>query len=462
MNTKYKLTFLNKLGYGLGEIPGAMNAVIAAFLTMFYTDSVGMAAGAVGTMFFISKLFDGISDLIAGSIVDKTKSKWGKARPWLMWLSVPTGLALALIFWVPQNGSDTVKMVYAFITYNLFTAVLYTMIGVAKAALMPLMTQEGVERASLATWSILFGLGGSMLCCSITFPFIFAVGGDIAAWRIVFAVYGVVTAVGLLLSFTFTKENVQSVESVVSNGEVEKMSFVDSVKNFVKNKYFIFALAMTVVVNFAVQINSGSQTYFYTYVMNDPMLTTTLNLANLVPMVISVMFIAGPCIKKFGKKKSVYIGAGGQVFGYILRTAAAYSMNVPLLAVGTVICSLFAGPLSVPVNMLTADAVDYGEYLTNKRIEGIGSSVVSFSQKISAGFSAGCVGWILGLTGYVANEVQNAATNFGIIFMFTWLPIILLAITMLAFRFVYKYDEEEAGVLAELERRKNEIAKELS
>lgn len=147
MKSEKKLTFINKLGYGFGEIPGAMNAVIAAFLTMFYTDSVGMAAGAVGTMFFVSKLFDGITDLIAGSIVDKTKSRWGKARPWLMWLSVPAGLALALIFWVPQNGSPMAKMIYAFITYNLFTAVLYTMIGVAKAALMPLMTQEGGERA---------------------------------------------------------------------------------------------------------------------------------------------------------------------------------------------------------------------------------------------------------------------------------------------------------------------------
>lgn len=271
-----------------------------------------------------------------------------------------------------------------------------------------------------------------------------------------FAVYGAVTAVGLLLSFAFTRENVQSVESVIGNGVVEKMRFADGVKNFVKNKYFLFALAMTVIVNFAIQISSGSQTYFYTYVMGNSMLTTSLNLANLVPMVISVMFLAGPCLRRFGKKKSVYIGISGQIVGYLLRTVAAYTMNVPLLAVGTVVCSLFSGPLSVPVNMLTADAVDYGEYLTNKRIEGIGSSVVSFSQKISAGLSAGCVGWILGMTGYVANQVQNAAANFGIIFMFTWFPMILLAITMVAFRFIYKYDEEEEAVLAELERRKHD------
>lgn len=451
-----KLGLKEKLGYGLGELPGTVNSILAAFLTMFYTDSIGMAAGAVGTMFFISKLFDGITDLIAGTIIDKTKTKWGKARPWLLWLAVPTGLAAALIFWIPQDGSATGKLIYAFITYNLFTAIMYTMVGVAKSALMPLMTQDGLGRASLAKYSLVFGLGGAILGCSMTFPFVFAMGGDVTAWRIVFGIYGAVTVVGLLLSFALTKENVQSVESVVGeNGKIEKMSFVEGIKNFCKNKYFIFALAMNIVVNFAVQINSGSQTYFYTYAMDDAMLTTSLNMVSLIPTLLGIMFLAGPCLKKFGKKKSIYIGAAGQIIGYALRGFAAVTMNIPLLAAGTVICGLATGPLSVPVNTLSADAVDYGEYLTNKRIEGIGSSVITFSQKISSGLAAGSVGWILALTGYVANQAQNAATNFGITFMFAWLPVILLVIAILCFKFIYKYDEEEPEVLAELEKRKS-------
>lgn len=401
-----EIGFKEKLGYGLGELAGTANTIIAAFLTMFYTDSVGMAAGAVGTMFFISKLFDGITDLIAGNIVDKTKTKWGKARPWLLWLAVPTGLALALIFWVPQDGSPAAKLIYAFITYNLFMAVMYTMVGVAKSALMPLMTQDGLGRAALAKYSLIFGLGGAILGCSVTFPFVFALGGDIRAWRIVFMIYGAAVTLGLFLSFALTKENVQSVESAVSeNGSVEKMSFIEGIKNFCRNKYFVFALAMNVVVNIAVQINSGSQTYFYTYAMGDAMLTTSLNMVSLIPTVLGIMFLAGPCLKKFGK--------------------------------------------------LSADAVDYGEYLTNKRIEGIGSSVITFSQKVSGGLAAGMVGWILALTGYVANEVQSASTNFGITFMFAWLPIILLVITIISFKLIYHYDEEEAEVIEELNRRKS-------
>ena len=316
MEKMHKTTFAEKLGYGLGELPGTMNAILGAVLTMFYTDSVGLAAGMVGTIFFISRLFDGISDLLAGSLIDRTRTRWGKARPWLLWMSVPTGLALALIFWIPANGSDTMKMIYAFVTYNLFISVLYTIVGVAKNALMPLMTQDGPSRGALARYSLIFGLGGTILGISVTFPFLFALGGDLKAWRTIFIVYGIITTVGLLLSSALTKEHVQSVESAAK--KEENMSLVESVKNFVQNKYFIFALAMTVFVNFAVQINSGSQTYFYTYVMNDVMLTTSLNMVNLIPTILGIMFLSGLSLKFFGKKKSIYIGATGQILGNIL------------------------------------------------------------------------------------------------------------------------------------------------
>ena len=159
MDTKRKLKFTEKLAYGLADFPEAANSILAAFLTMFYTDNIGLAAGAVGTMFFISKLFDGISDILAGILIDKTRTKWGKARPWLLWLAVPTGLALALIFFIPQDGSKTMQLVYAFVTYNLYTAVMFTITGIARSALLALMTQDMRERGSMASFGMFFGLG---------------------------------------------------------------------------------------------------------------------------------------------------------------------------------------------------------------------------------------------------------------------------------------------------------------
>ena len=289
MNTNQKVSFGEKLGYGLAEMPGAANSVLAAFLTMFYTDSIGMAAGAVGTMFLISRIFDGITDLIAGTIVDRTRTKWGKARPWLLWTCVPVSLALILIFWVSQNASPTVQLVYAFVTYNLFSSIMYTMVGVAKAALMPLMTQAIMSRAGLASFSLLIGLGGTILGCSVTFPFVFALGGDVRAWRLVFIFYGIITTVSLIASFLLTKERVTSVEVAQSEGGGEKISFIEGLKLFVANKYFLFTMFAMFAVQFTLQINSGSQTYFYTYVMGDSMLTASLNLVNLIPTLFSII-----------------------------------------------------------------------------------------------------------------------------------------------------------------------------
>lgn len=289
MDTHRKLKFTEKLSYGIADLPEAVNSIIAAFLTMFYTDNIGLAATAIGTMFFISKLFDGISDILAGVLIDKTRTKWGKARPWLLWLAVPTGLSIALIFFIPQDGSKAMQMLYAFVTYNLFTSIMFTITGIARSSLLALMTQDTKERGSMAAFGMFFGLAGTILGCSFTFPLIFKLGGDIRAWRILFGVYGAIVTAGLFAGFFLSKEYVTSVESVV-NEEVKKVSFREGIRLFFTNKYLILALVATVLVNFVTQINSCSQTYFYKYTMGDEMLTTTLNLVSILPILAGIVF----------------------------------------------------------------------------------------------------------------------------------------------------------------------------
>lgn len=253
-----------------------------------------------------------------------------------------------------------------------------------------------------------------------------------------------------------TREYVRPAEVSAKEGD-KKYGFVDNIKDFCKNKYFILSLVIIVMQNLSLNINSGSQTYFYKYAMEDEMLMTSLNLVNLVPMVLSVMFLAGPCLRIFGKKKSIYIGAVGAVAGFALRGFAGMTMNLPLLYAGTIIGALTTGPLSIPINTLVADAVDYGEYLTNRRIEGTCSAIITFAQKISSGVASGLVGWTLALTGFVANAVQDAAARQGILFLFAWFPIILTIVIMVLFHCFYKYDQEVDKVLEELERRKNHV-----
>ena len=213
---------------------------------------------------------------------------------------------------------------------------------------------------------------------------------------------------------------------------------------------------MTVLVNFVTQVNSAAQTYFYTYTMNDPMLTTSLNLVSVVPIIVSIVVFVGPCLAKFGKKKTMYIGIFGQIIGFVVRGIAGTLQSVPLLIAGTIIGGIVTGLLAVPVSTLFADGIDYGECKTNKRIEGMGAAITSFSQKISSGLALASVGWVLALTGFVANEVQNAATNNGIIALFGWVPAIVLVVIFLIIRFAYKYDEIAEQIVIDLDTRKKQ------
>ena len=450
-----KLKFVERLAFGVGALPEVANSIVAAFLTMYYTDNIGLAAGMVGTMFFISKLFDGISDLLAGTLIDRTKTRWGKARPWLLWLAVPTGLALALIFFIPQNGSQTMKLIYAFVTYNLYTTIMFTITGIARNALMPLMTQDMKERNILSTFGMFFVVGGIAAGCSFTFPLIFALGGDIRAWRILFSIYGLIVTLGLLFSFFFSREYVTSVEST-QNEEAEKIGFAEGLKLFVKNKYLLFALAMTFLVQIYQQIPSGAGTYFFTYTFKNPLLMSTTGMVNLIATIIGIGVISGVGLTKFGKRKCFYIGTAVQFVAMILRGISGLTLSAPLLYVSAILSGLFMGLMSVPAATLVADGIDYGEYIQNKRIEGIGSSINSFSSKIGAGIGAAMTGWILAATGFVANATQNAATNMGIVSLYSFAPAVILIIMIILFKACYHYDEIADDVVKELNRRKQE------
>jgi GPH family glycoside/pentoside/hexuronide:cation symporter len=190
--------------------------------------------------------------------------------------------------------------------------------------------------------------------------------------------------------------------------------------------------------------------------MGDPLLTTSLNLVSIVPILVSIVVVVGPCMAKFGKKKTMYIGIFGQLIGAMLRGFAGMTQNVPLLVAGTIISGIVTGCLAVPVSTLFADGIDYGEWKTNKRIEGMGSAITSFSQKISSGLAMASVGWVLGITGYVANEAISAQTNAGIITLYSWLPAIVLAVIFCILKFFYHFDTIADQVYTDLASRKQQ------
>jgi glycoside/pentoside/hexuronide:cation symporter, GPH family len=205
------------------------------------------------------------------------------------------------------------------------------------------------------------------------------------------------------------------------------------------------------------QLNTVSQNYFYIYSMNREDLISVMSMAALIPMVVGLIVLPDLLLRKVGKKRMLYIGSGTHVVTMVLIGIASTLGNIPLIIVLTVIKSFAVGATSIPIGILPADAIDYGEYLSNKRIEGMGNAVITFAQKVATGLAAGILGWVLQLTGYVANQAQNGGTILGINILFCYAPALLYAIVFVCYKLFYHYDEEEPMVLAELARRKEEV-----
>ena len=207
MNEKKYLNWYNKIGYGSGDIAGnVIYAFLSSFVMIFLTDTVGLNAGIVGTLMMFSKLFDGVSDIFFGSMIDKTKTKMGKARPWMLWAYLGNAVMLAAIFMVPASMGETAKYAYFFITYTLLNAVFYTANNIAYSSLTALITKNGGERVQMGSIRFIFAFGTSLAIQSVTVEAVKMLGGGAAGWRTVAIIYAVIGLVVNTISVFSVKE----------------------------------------------------------------------------------------------------------------------------------------------------------------------------------------------------------------------------------------------------------------
>lgn len=214
MNQKSKLTFgkiFERFSYGCGDFGcNIIYTAMSAFLLFYYTDYAGVSASAVGTIMLISRIFDGISDIIMGMIVDRTKSRFGKARPWLLRMCIPFAVSGVLLFSVPTTWAAAPKLVYVFITYNLVSTIIYTAINVPYSALNALMTQDPYERSVLSIFRNLLATAGTLIINTFTLPMVEYFGNNASAWTKTFCVFGILAVAAFLLNFFGTKERVKA------------------------------------------------------------------------------------------------------------------------------------------------------------------------------------------------------------------------------------------------------------
>ncbi|WP_077620639.1 MFS transporter [Bacillus sinesaloumensis] len=436
------------LGDGAGQI--ALNSItgLVGMLTYFYTDKVGLAAGTVGTILLLSRILDAFTDLYMGRLVDGTKSKYGKARPWLLWMTIPALVAIVLLFTIPANASPMIKNIYAFLTVTFATGIVYTAIVIPYGSLMAMRTRSSEERGKMGISRAVFGYAVGMVIAILIIPITNMLGGDQKAWIIVGVVLAVLSSISLYLTFVVSKED----NDVAKNEVDEKVSLLESLKLLFKNKYWVIMLFVMFMLNIMLTLNGSTGVYYTKYILGDENLVAIMGGVGLIPIIIGFA-VVGPMIKKFGLARTAQIGLFLGIIATGIRLFMPYSFMAALVFGG--IATFATIPMMAIGGVLVNNTVEYGEWQSGKRLVGMVNSASSFGIKIGSGLGAAMIGWTLALGNYdgtLATQPDSAITS--ILVLTVYLPFALFVACYLILR-KYDLDQKYPQIVKELENRKN-------
>lgn len=449
-NASEKVTVKERLAYGCGDFSSnIMYSAMAAFLLFYYTDVVGVSAAAVavGIIMMCSRLFDGVSDLIMGVIIDRTKSPFGKARIWILRLVVPYAIGTVLLFAVPVGWSETAKLIYIFFSYNLAFTVLFTGINLPYATLTALMTQDQYERSVLSIFRMILATCGTLFIKTCTLPVVRFFGNDARAWTMTFIVFGALEIVTFMITFLFTRERVNTAD----DDKRLKIPVTLGFKALVKNKYWFMAALNPILIFIAQGINGSAEVYYTKIVLGNSDLVGTFSVALQATQIICMFFIAR-FVKKFGKRNVLMIGAAIMIAGYSIMGIGADNLTV--LIAGCMLRGVGNAGISACMFAMVTDTIEYGEWKTGIRTEGLINSAASFGQKIGNGLSSVILGAILSIGGYVGTAVtQTAGAITAIKVSYIYVPVILTVIQIIVLAF-YHLDKEYDSILTDLKSRR--------
>ena len=426
MEEKKYLKWYNKVGYGSGDIAGnVVYAFLTSFVMVYLTDTVGLASGIVGTLIAVSKLFDGFTDIFFGSLIDKTHSRLGKARPWMIYGYIGCAITLVACFAVPAGMGKFAQYTWFFIAYTLLNGVFYTANNIAYSALTSLITKNSKERVQMGSYRFIFAFSTSLLIQTITVGFVDWCGGDAAAWRLVAIIYAIVGLVVNTISGLSVKE---LPEEELNDGEPkkteEKYGLIQAFKLLIKNKYYIM-ICGTYILQQLYSAMIGAGLFYMTWVLKNKNLFGQFAWAVNIPLIIALIFTPTLVGKWKGMYKLNLRGYIIAVIGRALVVVAGYIGSIPLMMAFTALAALGQGPWQGDMNAVIASCSEYTYLTQGKRVDGTMYSCTSLGVKIGGGIGTAVVGWLLELSGYkgtMAVQPQSALDMMQ--FMYLWLPLI--------------------------------------
>lgn len=453
MDPNAKLSFLERFAYGIGDYAGNLvYSAISAFLLVYYTNVVGASAASAASIIAVSKILDGISDLIMGYIVDHTHSKYGKARPWIARLCIPLAVCTVLMFSVPSGFAGKIQIAYMFLTYNLVSTIFYTGINVPYATMNSLMTVNRYERGLLGNFRMLLATAGTMTINTVVLKMTGFFGGGDAytqkGWTMTFVVLMIVFVVLNMFMFFTCKERVTEESAAEKKDDVP---FVKGIAGLMKNKYWVLMVIALFAMYFMMSCFFGSALYFTKYNMgNENQYAMVSNLLSAAQII--TMFVTPLLMKKISKRNVFMIGMVIATAGFLL---AGISTSYGIICLSSVIKGIGFGCGAATMFGCLQEAITYGEWYNGYGTAGMGNAASSFCMKIGSGIGTAALGWILDGGGFNADlEVQTSAALNSISLAFVWVPIITSVICIVCMIF-FNLDKYYDKVLADLAQGKH-------
>ena len=463
--TSKALSLKEKIGYGSGDFAFVLFwATISNQLIFFYTDVFGISAIAAGTMIMVSRLWDGVNDPMMGIIADRTQTKWGKFRPYLIWMAIPLGVMGVVTFTTPDL-SPTGKLIYAWITYTLFMMI-YTAANIPYSSLLAVISPDSIERADTASYKYVCAYAGGFVVSVSLLPMAkyFGNGSDAAGWQITLAIYGAIAAVFFLITFLSTHER-------VTPPPAQKTSVGRDLKDLVANRPWLILLIVTLFMILFIAVRSSVTTHYFKYYVQDRPLPFGLSdkkydyvtLTSAFAGVGQVFCIIGVLCTKWiarplGKRRAFLI-----LFGIDVAANAVFYLfkpeQVSAMFVFQIIASFAGGPLVPLIWAMYADTADYSEWKNGRRATGLVFSASTMSQKLGWAVGSFTVGLLLTSVGFVPNMEPSEDVKEGLRALMSVIPAVAGIISM-GVMFLYKLDESAMERIARTleKRREGELA----
>lgn len=438
-----------RLSYASSDAAGQLVfCFISFYLLKFYTDVVGLSAATAGTILLIARMIDAIDAPVWGIVFDKTRSRWGKSRPWFLWLCLPFAVFGVLTFWAPDL-SPTAKVIYAGTTY-IICSIIYTGINTPVTSILSALTPDPKERVMLTSFRMFGSKAGVLLVNATAFPLVLLLGkgNDKLGFLLTMSIFAVGSVVLFLIAFRNLQERI-----------VEKSKSMPIREGFRALKgnwpwFIIFSSSLCFWIAFISRISMVP--FFFQYNWQNKDLTALANSLDVLSLA-SILLL--PWLCKWISKSSIWLfGLVGSVISQFIVYAGVATHSTPLLFIGWIAGIISSGAaMALPFSLLS-DSVDYGEWKSGVRAAGLLTAIgAAFCLKAGSGLGGALPAWILDATGYVANADQSAKALLGIEIGFIWLPALFYLFSAIPVLFYRKFERMEPEIHAELEHRRAAI-----